>query len=84
VIYLRNSSWLPPLLADAELSKHAALWRLAAGFAGSRDRTARELECLERALGAEFLDLPEVIKVKQVEEDYGKLMGITNRWPTRC
>jgi tetratricopeptide (TPR) repeat protein len=66
---------LAPLLADAELSKHAALWRLAADLAAKREQTARELECLERALDAEYRHLPEVINVRQVNEDYGRLLA---------
>src|SRR5207248_10338761 len=66
---------LRPLLADVELSKRASLWRLAGRVASERDMPSRELECLERALDAEFRDLPEVINLERVREDYGRLLG---------
>jgi hypothetical protein len=81
VVFLREANQLTeadrllqPLLADDEFSKYAGLWRLGANLARSRDLTARELECLERALDAEYRDLPEVINVRQVDRDYGRLM----------
>ena len=66
---------LRPLLEDAELGKRASLWRLAGRIASERDMPSRELECLERALDAEFHDLPEVINLEQIRTDYGRLLG---------
>ena len=45
--------------------------------AGGDSATSRraQLECLERALDAEYRNLPEVIDLKAVREDYGRLLG---------
>jgi tetratricopeptide (TPR) repeat protein len=37
--------------------------------------TSRSLECLERALDAEFQKLPETIDVQAVRQEYGRLLG---------
>jgi Tfp pilus assembly protein PilF len=65
---------LQKLLDDPKLARRAALWRLGAMIAERRDRKARALACLERALDAEYHDLPEVLNLKAVREDYGKLL----------
>src|SRR5262249_58404767 len=66
---------LEPLLADAELARRGSLWRLAAEIASARGLTARHRECLERALDAEYRDLPEVINAQRVNEDYAALLA---------
>ncbi len=66
---------LAPLLADVELAKRGALWRLAAGLAEARDGKARQMECLERALDAEYRDLPEVVSLERLRHDYRELLG---------
>jgi tetratricopeptide (TPR) repeat protein len=63
------------LLGDAKLREQAALWRLASEIASKRDMTARSLECLEKALDAEYRQLPEVIDLTAVRRDYGKLLA---------
>jgi tetratricopeptide (TPR) repeat protein len=80
--FLSQSAQLPQadqllgeLLANAETAKQAALWRLAADLAGKRDLTARQLECLEKALDAEYASLPEVVDLKTVRHEYGQLLG---------
>ncbi|HMF12752.1 MAG TPA: hypothetical protein VKE94_10615, partial [Gemmataceae bacterium] len=65
---------LQKLLDDPKLAEHGSLWRLAHQLADRRDNKARALECLERALDAEYRRLPEVINIKAVREDYGKLL----------
>ncbi len=66
---------LRALLDDPELAKRGELWRLAASLAERRDQPAREFECLERALDAEYRDLPEVINLQAVRDDYARLLG---------
>src|SRR5262249_56346867 len=63
------------VLAHQEWGQRAALWRLAGKLAGRRDRTARALECLEKALELEYAQLPEVIDLQAVRRDYGALLG---------
>jgi Tfp pilus assembly protein PilF len=63
------------LLDDAELAKRADLWRLASRLAEKREQPAREFECLERALDAEYRALPEVINLQEVRGEYGQLLS---------
>jgi hypothetical protein len=53
----------------------AGLWRLGANLAERRDRKARQLECLEHALDAEYRNLPDVIDLSAVRKDYEKLLS---------
>jgi tetratricopeptide (TPR) repeat protein len=61
-------------LLDDKLARRPELWRLAAQLAERRGLKARELECLERALDAEYRDLPEVINLEAVRRDYRRLL----------
>ncbi len=36
---------------------------------------ARQMECLERALEAEYQNLPDVINLETVRGEYGKLLS---------
>jgi tetratricopeptide (TPR) repeat protein len=65
---------LQKLLDDPKLSAQGGLWRIAYQLAERRENKARALECLERALDAEYRKLPEVINLKAVREDYAKLL----------
>ena len=71
----RAERLLEGLLADPKLAKAPGFWRLAAELAEKRDRKPRQLECLERALEAEYARLPEVIDLKAMRGDYEKLLG---------
>ena len=77
---METSQWIPAdqlvqqLLADPKLAKKPGLWRLAATLAEKRDMKARELECLERALDAEYQELPDIINLEAVRRDYGRLL----------
>ncbi len=77
---METSQWIPAdqlvqqLLADPKLAKKPGLWRLAAALAEKRDMKARELECLERALDAEYQELPDLINLEAVRRDYGRLL----------
>jgi hypothetical protein len=77
--YARADGLLRELLRDPELARRAGLWHLGARLAERRQMPARELECLERALDAEFRDLPEVVNLKAVRAGYEKLL---NRYQT--
>jgi tetratricopeptide (TPR) repeat protein len=70
----RADQLLGKLLADPKLARRTPLWRLAARLAERRDMPSRALESLERALDAEFRDLPPVINLAAVRDDYGKLL----------
>jgi predicted Zn-dependent protease len=62
------------LLEEPENAKDSALWRAAARLAGERERPARRLECLEKALELEFSSPAEVVNLQQVRSDYGALL----------
>jgi tetratricopeptide (TPR) repeat protein len=66
---------LRTLLTDAKLAREPGLWRRALKLAEQRDLTSRSLECLERALDAEFTRLPAVIDLSSVRSEYGQLLG---------
>src|SRR5262249_11656728 len=67
---------LAELLArDVEADKDAPLWRLAAELANRRDMPARELECLEQALDAEYRHLPDVVNLQAMRADYEQLLN---------
>ena len=63
------------LLADPKLANKPGLWRLAVTLAEKRDMKARQMECLERALDAEYQNLPDVINLETVRGEYGKLLS---------
>jgi hypothetical protein len=67
-------SALKTLLTDAKLAKAPALWRLAADLAQRRGITSRAALCLEKALDMEYRELPEVINLKKVRQDYTQLL----------
>jgi hypothetical protein len=62
------------LLADPKLAEAAPLWRLAGEIAEARGQAVRAIDCLERALDLEYRQLPEVIDLRQIRADYGKLL----------
>jgi tetratricopeptide (TPR) repeat protein len=72
--YAEADRLLRSLLDDAEMAKRADLWRLAMNLARKRDQQARQFECLERALDAEYRDLPEVIDLRSVRDEYDGLL----------
>jgi Tfp pilus assembly protein PilF len=81
VLFYKNTKQLPQadqllgkLLADPEQGQKPGLWRLAAHIAADRKQIGRAMECLEKALDLEFKNLPEVINLSQVREDYSKLL----------
>ncbi|HMF18876.1 MAG TPA: hypothetical protein VKE98_16840, partial [Gemmataceae bacterium] len=67
-------SALQSLLADEKLASRSGLWRLGADIAQRRGITSRAIQCLETALDMEYRELPEVINVQKVREDYTKLL----------
>jgi hypothetical protein len=66
---------LRELLGNGEATQRASLWRLASKLASHRDMPARELECLEQALDAEYRHLPEAVNLQAVRADYERLLN---------
>jgi hypothetical protein len=65
---------LRKLLDDPQHAKRPELWRRAAHLAGQREQPARALQCQEKALALEYANLPELINVQQVRQDYRALL----------
>ncbi len=81
VLFYRQTKQLPQadqlltkLLEDPKQAERPELWRLASSIAGERKSTARSITCLEKALDLEFKDLPDILNLKTVRKDYGKLL----------
>jgi Tfp pilus assembly protein PilF len=72
--YAEADALLRKVLADPKQAARADLWRLAGELASRRDMRARELECLEKALDAEYQSPPEVTDLRQVRSEYEQLL----------
>src|SRR5260370_31762010 len=70
----KADSALQGLLADEKLAAFSGLWRLGADLAQKRGISARAVQYLEKALDMEYRQLPEVINLKSVREDYANLL----------
>jgi ferric-dicitrate binding protein FerR (iron transport regulator) len=70
----RADELVKPMLEDSKLSRRPGLWRLASQIAQRRGQVARAITCLENALEMEFQNLPNVINLQQVRQDYGTLL----------
>jgi tetratricopeptide (TPR) repeat protein len=66
---------LQPLLADRSLAKQPALWRLVALIAAQQGTGSNLVPYLEKALDLEYRELPEVINLGAVRQDYGRLLA---------
>jgi ferric-dicitrate binding protein FerR (iron transport regulator) len=63
------------LLKESDFAKNPQLWRLAAQLATNRGERIREIECLETALDLEFAELPEVVDLQSLRNDYSRLFN---------
>jgi ferric-dicitrate binding protein FerR (iron transport regulator) len=68
-------SLLQTLLDQPQFASKPMLWRLGARIAEQRSMTAKAIMCLEMALDLEYRDLPKVINLQQVRQDYGTLLN---------
>ncbi len=73
--FAQADALLQPLLEHKEFAKRPLLWRVGSAIADRREQTARAIACLEKALDLEYQDLPKVISLQQVRQDYGRLLG---------
>jgi hypothetical protein len=63
-----------PLLDDQGFAKRPMLWRLASQVAQRRSLEAVSIFRLEQALEREYRDLPDMINLQHVRNDYGRLL----------
>ena len=63
------------VLANPKVADQALLWRLGSRLAEERGVTERAISNLEKALGLEYQHLPEIIDLKSLRSDYGKLLS---------
>src|SRR5205823_1775779 len=73
--YAQADSLVRGLLENAEFAKSPWLWRLGERIASQRGMQDRAVACLEKALDLEYHELPEVINLQSVREDYGRLLN---------
>ncbi len=72
---VRADALLQPLLDHKTYAKWPSLWRLAAMLAESRGMTARALSYVERAMEIEYEGLPQVVDLRVIRRDYGRLLS---------
>ncbi len=66
---------LQDLLTDEVVARNSALWRFSASLAQKRGNLARSATALEKALDLEFKDLPDVINLAPLRDDYRQLLN---------
>jgi tetratricopeptide (TPR) repeat protein len=71
----RADTMLMPLLDDKEYAKWPSLWRLAGQTAETRGMTARALRYIEQAMELEYENLPDVVNLQMIRQDYGQLLA---------
>ncbi|MCK6471460.1 MAG: FecR domain-containing protein [Planctomycetes bacterium] len=70
----RAEALIEPLLSDERYSRSASLWQLAGRIAEQRGRLAHALHCAEQAMELSFQNLPDVINVQALRQDFGALL----------
>jgi len=70
----RADTMLLPLLDDKKYAKWPSLWRLAGQVAQARAMTARALRYHEHAMELEYQNLPDVVNLQVIRQDYGQLL----------
>ncbi len=73
--YPRADAMLQPLLEDKAFNGDPWLWRLGAALASQRGRLAQSLRCSEQAMDIEYRNLPELVNLQAVRNDYGGLLA---------
>jgi len=71
----RADTMLMPLLDDKQYAKWPSLWRLAGQVAQARGMTARALRYTEQAMELEYQNLPDVVNLQMIRQDYGQLLA---------
>ncbi|MFH1266012.1 MAG: hypothetical protein ABIK89_09805, partial [Planctomycetota bacterium] len=70
----RAHTMLMPLLHDEKYAQWPSLWRLAGQIAEARGMTARGINYVERAMQLEHENLPQVVNLQTVRQDYSRLL----------
>src|ERR1051325_5641498 len=73
--YAQAERLLHTLVQDKELAKSPELWRMREACAKQVGQFALALTCLEMALDLEFKEMPELIDLQSVREDYRGLLN---------
>jgi len=73
--YPRADAIMEVLLADEKYSKYPELWRLGSTIAGARGMVATALQRFERAVEMDYKDMPEVVNLETVRQDYSQLLA---------
>jgi ferric-dicitrate binding protein FerR (iron transport regulator)/predicted Zn-dependent protease len=71
---IRADMMLKLVLTEEPFNQSPALWRMASGLAAQRNQLARAVTCMEQAMEREFRDLPPVINLQAIRNDYASLL----------
>jgi len=65
---------LQGLLDNEKFAKYPELWRIGVQIADRRAMTDKAIARLERALDLEYQEMPEVLNLQPIREEYGRLL----------
>jgi len=71
----RAARLLNRLLDRPEYGGHSKLWRMAAELASQRRKLAQTLYCQERAIELEYQQLPDVVNLEWVRQEFSTLLA---------
>jgi len=71
----RADAILTALLKDKKYRQWPALWRLSSSIAAQRQMLAKSLNDLEHAIELEYADLPDIVNLKMVRNEFSQLLG---------
>jgi tetratricopeptide (TPR) repeat protein len=72
--FAQADSLLQGLLDNDTFAMYPELWRIGVQIADSRAMNDKAIARLERALELEYLELPEVLNLQPIRDDYGRLL----------
>jgi ferric-dicitrate binding protein FerR (iron transport regulator)/tetratricopeptide (TPR) repeat protein len=72
--FAQADSLLQGILDNDKFAKYPELWRIGVQIADQRAMTDKAIARLERALDLEYQELPEVLNLQPIREDYGRLL----------
>jgi tetratricopeptide (TPR) repeat protein len=72
--FVQADSLIQGLLDNDTFAKYPELWRIGVEIADRRDMPDKAVARLERALDLEYHELPEVLNLEPIREDYGRLL----------
>lgn len=71
----RAEVMIETLLADKRYNKISSVWRLGAAIGARRQKLARSLACQEKAIEIEFANLPDIVNLRMVRNEFSQLLN---------